>query len=104
MPAHYPLRYRATPHTTEQREAYAAERLQLLELAGSIDAEQRQLSNRLAEVRTRLAELRVVLWPRVDPRDIVRGFRQTRVNGPPAIPPVAPNALVVGGKHLRYIC
>ena len=41
------------------------------------------------------------MWPRVDPKDIVHGFRITRRGGPPPIPPVAPNAHPVWGKHLR---
>jgi hypothetical protein len=52
-------------------------------------------------VRTQLAELRVVMWPRVDPKDIVHGFRRTLRGGPSPIPPVAPNAKEVRGKQLR---
>jgi len=62
---------------------------------------QQALAVELAEVRTQLAELRVVMWPRVDPKDIVRGFRRTVRGGPPPIPREAPNAYPVSGKQLR---
>ena len=42
-----------------------------------------------------------VMWPRIEPNDIVQGFRHTRVNGPPPIPPVARNAHPVRGRELR---
>ena len=41
------------------------------------------------------------MWPRVEPKDIVHGFRVTHRGGPPPIPPVAPNAQPAAGKHLR---
>ena len=98
----YPMRYRRLPHTPELRAEYNAERAALVDRATQLDAEQRALAGQLAEVRTKMAELRVVMWPRVEPKDIVHGFRFTRVNGPPAIPREAPNALPLWGRHLRY--
>src|SRR5262249_49353271 len=69
--------------------------------AAELDDAQRALAVKLALVRTKLAELRVVMWPRVEPKDIVHGFRVTHRGGPPPIPPVAPNALGLWGRHLR---
>ena len=60
------------------------------------------LAEQLAAVRHQLASMRVVMWPRVEPKDIVYGFRFTRVNGPPPIPPIAPNAFPAQGKYVRY--
>jgi len=73
----------------------------LLARAAELDNAQRALAVELAIVRTQLAEKRVVMWPRVDRRDIVHGFRRTHRGGPPPIPPVAKNALALRGKHLR---
>src|SRR5262249_29737674 len=58
----------------------------------------------LASVGTKLAELGVVMWPRVEPNDIVHGFRVTHRGGPPPIPPEAPNAHPLWGRHLRSGC
>src|SRR5690242_5973610 len=55
----------------------------------------------MGAVRRQLAQLRVVMWPRIEPKDIVQGFRHTRVNGPAPIPPVARNAHPVRGRELR---
>jgi len=41
------------------------------------------------------------MWPRVDPKDIVHGFRVTHRGGPPPVPPVTPDAQPLRGKHLR---
>jgi hypothetical protein len=102
MPAiRYPTRYRVVPHGREAHVAFHAECMALLERARELDAAQRALAVELAEVRSQLAERRVVMWPRVEPKDIVRGFRRTLRGGPPPIPPVAPNAQPVGGKQLR---
>ena len=56
----------------------------------------------MADMRHELASMRVVMWPRVEPKDIVYGFRFTRVNGPPPIPPIAPNAFPAKGRYVRY--
>ena len=81
--------------------AFHAECAALLARATELDAaQQRACAIELAEVRTKLAELRVVMWPRVDPKDIVHGFRRTHRGGPPPIPPVAPNARPLRGKQL----
>ncbi|HEV7525827.1 MAG TPA: hypothetical protein VGP92_12730 [Acidimicrobiia bacterium] len=102
MPAvRYPTRYRTVAHGPGAFAAFHAECAILLDRATALDAAQRALSGELAEVRTRLAELRVVMWPRVDPKDIVHGFRRTHRGGPPPIPPEAPNALGLRGRHLR---
>ncbi len=102
MPAiRYPTRYRRLPHGPNAFTALHAECSALLDRATQLDAAQRVLSGELAEVRTQLAELRLVMWPRVDPKDIVHGFRVTLRGGPPPLPPVAPNALPLSGKHLR---
>ena len=85
--ARRPKRYRRSPHTPEEHAAFIAEQTALFELATELDAEQRKLAEHLADVRTKLAELRIVMWPRVEPKDIVHGFRYTRVGGPPPIPP-----------------
>ena len=102
MPAiRYPTRYRTVPHGHEAFVAFHAECAALLARATELDAAQQALAVELAEVRTQLAELRVVMWPRVDPKDIVRGFRRTVRGGPAPIPPEAPNAQPVSGKKLR---
>ncbi len=102
MPAvRYPTRYRKVPHGHEALVAFHAECAALLERATELDAAQQALAVELAEVRTKLAELRVVMWPRVDPKDIVHGFRRTVRGGPAPIPPVAPNAHPLHGRHLR---
>ncbi len=102
MPAiRYPTRYRKLPRGREESAVFLAEIAALLARADALDAQQQALSGQLAEVRTGLAEMRVVLWPRVDPKDIVHGFRVTRRGGPPPIPPIAPNAHPLVGKHLR---
>jgi hypothetical protein len=102
MPAiRYPTRYRRLPHGPHEFAAYHAECATLLDRATELDAAQRALACELAVVRTHLAELRVVMWPRVDPKDIVHGFRVTHRGGPPPVPPVAPGAQPLSGKHLR---
>ena len=45
-----------------------------------------------------LAAMRVVMWPRVEPKDIVHGYRVTHRGGPPPIPPVAPGAQPLVGQ------
>jgi hypothetical protein len=97
----YPTRYRTVPHGREAFVAFHAECLDLLQRATELDAAQQALAVELAEVRTKLAEMRVVMWPRVDPKDIVRGFRRTVRGGSAPIPPEAPNAQPVGGVALR---
>lgn len=102
MPAvRYPTRYRRLPHGPSGWAAFKTECGALLERATELDAAQRALAGELAEVRSQLAELRIVMWPRVDPKDIVHGFRRTYRGGPPPIPPVAPSAHPLHGKHLR---
>jgi hypothetical protein len=102
MPAiRYPTRYRTVPHGRDAFVAFHAECAALLARATELDAAQQALAVELAEVRTQLAELRVVMWPRVDPKDIVRGFRRTHRGGPAPVPPEAPNAQPVAGKQLR---
>jgi hypothetical protein len=97
----YPTRYRRLPCGPEEIALYLAEMDVLLDRAIALDQQQRALSAQLADVRTSLAEMRVVMWPSIDPKDIVHGFRVTRRRGPPPIPPVAPNAKPLAGKHLR---
>jgi hypothetical protein len=102
MPAaRRPSRYRDVPHSRAALIAFHAECDVLLRQAEALDAQQRALSIQLAEVRTQLAELRVVMWPRVDRPDFVHGFRRTHRGGPPPIPPTAPNAHPLRGRHLR---
>lgn len=102
MPAiRFPTRYRDRPRGPAEFRAFNSECKALLDRATELDAAQQALAVELAEVRTKLAEMRVVMWPRVEPKDIVHGYRITRRGGPPPIPPVAPNALPVWGKHLR---
>ncbi len=102
MPAiRYPTRYRRMPHGPAEFAAFRSECAALLARAGELDNAQQALGAQLAEVRTQLAEMRIVMWPRVDPKDIVHGFRRTRRGGPPPIPPVAPGAHPLVGKHLR---
>ncbi len=104
MPAiRYPTRYRTVPHGRAAFVALHAECTALLERARELDDAQRALAVALAEVRTQLAELRVVMWPRVEPKDIVHGFRRTHRGGPAPIPPEAPNALPARGRHLRSV-
>ena len=102
MPAiRYPTRYRRVPHGPREFAIFHAECAALLDRAAELDNAQQALAVRLADVRTQLAEMRVVMWPRVEPKDIVHGFRVTHRGGPPPIPPVAPNAQPLQGKHLR---
>jgi len=102
MPAiRYPTRYRRVPHGPREFAAFHAECAALLDRASELDAAQQALAVELADIRTNLAEMRVVMWPRVEPKDIVHGFRLTHRGGPPPIPPVAPNAHALLGKHLR---
>jgi hypothetical protein len=86
----------------EERAQHLADRADLLEQAHQIDRTQQQLAASMATVRAELARLRVVMWPQVEPKDIVYGFRTTRVTGPPPIPPIAPNAIPLRGKALRF--
>ena len=81
--------------------AFHAECAALLDQATALDDAQRALSVELADVRTKLAEMRIVMWPRVEPKDIVHGFRLTHRGGPPPIPPIAPERAPLEGKHLR---
>lgn len=97
----YPIRYRKFPHGPVEHAAFSAECHALLARATELDAAQQALAVELADVRTKLAELRVVMWPRIDRKDIVHGFRHTRRGGPPPIPPATPNALPLWGRHLR---
>lgn len=97
----YPTRYRELPHGPEGFAVFRAESSALLERATELDAAQRALAHELADVRTGLAELRIAMWPRIDPKDIVHGFRRTRRGGPPPIPPAAKNSLPLQGKSLR---
>ncbi|MCU1464450.1 MAG: hypothetical protein JWM72_378, partial [Actinomycetia bacterium] len=99
----YPMRYRRVPHGRAEFVAFHAECAALLARATELDAAQQALGGELAQVRTALAELRVVMWPRVDPRDIVHGFRVTHRGGPAPIPPEAPGARPVRGKDLRSV-
>jgi hypothetical protein len=99
----YPMRYRRVPHGRAEFVAFHAECAVLLDRAAELDAAQQALAVELAEVRTALAELRVVMWPRVDPQDIVHGFRVTRRGGPAPIPPEVQNALPIRGKALRSV-
>jgi hypothetical protein len=97
----YPRRYRRVACGPEERANFLAEQNALLERARTIDDAQQTLAGHMADIRTRLAHIRVVMWPRVEPKDIVQGFRYTRVNGPLPIPPVAKCAKAVGGRDLR---
>jgi hypothetical protein len=101
--ARVPRRYRQLPCGPQEREQYNRRRDELLARATELDAQQQALAVELADVRTALAELRVVLWPRVERKDFVRGFRYTRVKGPAPIPPEAPNARVLWGRDLRSV-
>jgi hypothetical protein len=94
-------RHRRPPRTPEEKASLLAERAELLERAKQIDAKQRTLAEEMGALRRQLAHLRVVMWPRIEPKDIVQGFRHTRVNGPAPIPPVARNAHQVRGRALR---
>jgi len=101
MSIQYPIRYRALPHGPAELAALRAECEALLERASQLDAAQQALAAELARVRTQLAERRLFMWPKVDRREIVHGFRVTLRGGPAPIPPEARNALPLSGKHLR---
>jgi hypothetical protein len=88
-------------HGPQEWAAFHSECAQLLHEANELDAAQRALAVQLGAVRSKLAELRCVMWPRVEPKDIVHGFRRTLRGGPPPIPPVARGAHPLEGKHLR---
>ncbi|HET9728362.1 MAG TPA: hypothetical protein VFR41_03025 [Acidimicrobiia bacterium] len=77
------------------------QRAELIARAHEIADAQEQLAFEMADVRTRLAEQRVIMWPRVERADLVRGFRLVRRNGPPPIPPPVRNATPLRGKQLR---
>ena len=97
-----PMRYRAVAcRTARGSSPRSTPSAPSCSRATQLDNAQRALACELAHVRTQLAELRVVMWPRVDPKDIVHGFRVTHRGGPPPVPPVAPNAQPLCGKHLR---
>ena len=89
MPAvRYPTRYRdRSARPRRIRRVPRRVRTPSSQRATELDAAQQALAVELAEVRTKLAEMRVVMWPRVDPKDIVHGFRRTLRGGPPPIPP-----------------
>src|SRR4029077_14724032 len=95
-----PRRYRRLPCGPAELAAYNAARDEVLARARVIDAAQQALARKMAEVRTDLAAIRLVMSPQVDEQDIVQGFRQTRVKGPAPIPPVAANAYPVHGRYL----
>jgi hypothetical protein len=97
----YPTSYRQIPRGPEAPAAIRAECDALFARATELDAAQRTLADELGDVRTQLAELHIVMWPRVDPKDLVHGFRFSYRGGPPAIPPVARTALPLSGNHLR---
>jgi hypothetical protein len=97
----FPTRRRRMPHGRKEFAALHAECAALLERAAELDAAQRALSRELAEVRSQLAHLNLVMWPRVDRHEIVHGFRVTLRGGPPPIPPIAPNAQPLRGRELR---
>jgi len=78
-----------------------AESATLFERATELDGAQQVLAVALGEVRTKLAEIHIVMWPAIEPKDFVHGFRFTRRGGPPPIPPVASTAWPLSGKHLR---
>ena len=102
MPAiRYPIRYRPLPHGPHALAALQRECTALLDQATELDAAQRALGVELAQVRTLLAENRLLMWPRIDRKEIVHGFRVTLRGGPPPIPPVAPGARPLVGKDLR---
>jgi hypothetical protein len=95
-------RHRPQPRTPQEHEIELRQRAALLDEAWHIDLEQRRLAERMGAVRSMLAYSRVVMWPRVEARDIVYGFRRTRVKGPPPIPPPAKDAYWVRGRALRF--
>ncbi|MDQ1478294.1 MAG: hypothetical protein QOE62_3523, partial [Actinomycetota bacterium] len=97
------MRYRRVPYGRAEFVAFHAQCARLLARATELDAAQQALGAELAQVRTELAELRVVMWPRVDPKDIVHGFRVTHRGGPAPIPPEAPGARGLRGKDLRSV-
>jgi len=102
MPAaRYPSRYRNPARGRDGIIAFNAECDELLRQAEVLDAQQQVIAAQLAEIRTKLAEMRVVMWPPIEPKDIVHGFRRTRRGGPPPIPPTAPRAVALHGRHLR---
>lgn len=96
--AKYPTRHRRLPHEPHVYAALSVECEVLFDRATELDNAQRALSDELADVRTQLAELRVVMWPSIDGKDIVHGFRLTRRGGPPPIPPVAARGRSLMGK------
>jgi hypothetical protein len=97
----YPTSYRQIPRGPQAWAGIRAECDALFARATELDAAQRELADELGDVRTQLAELHIVMWPRVDPKDLVHGFRFTYRGGPPAVPPVARTALSLSGNHLR---
>ncbi len=97
----YPIRYRPLPHGPHALARLYTECVALLDRATELDTAQQALAGELAHVRTQLAEHRLVMWPRIDRRAIVHGFRVTLRGGPAPIPPVVPNARPLSGKHLR---
>jgi hypothetical protein len=82
----YPIRYRQIPHGPDAFKALHAEGAALLDRATELDAAQQALAAQLADVRTQLAELRIVMWPHIDFKNLAHGFRRTRRSGPAPIP------------------
>jgi hypothetical protein len=98
----YYQRYRRPANTPEAMAALERERRVLLNEASDIDHQQRALAEAMADVRSKLASNRVIMWPRVEPRDIIYDFRRKMRGGPPPIPPPARNAHWVRGRALWF--
>jgi hypothetical protein len=98
----YYQRYRRPANPPDARAALERERRALLHQASDIDRQQRVLAEAMGDIRSKLASNRVIMWPRVEPRDIVHDFRRKMRGGPPPIPPPARNAHWVRGRALRF--
>ena len=90
-PVRYPTRYRTLPHgPAELRRLPRRVRTRCSPAPPSSTPRNKPSPASWPTSAPKLAELRVVMWPRIDRKDIVHGFRRTRRGGPPPIPRVAP--------------
>ena len=96
-----PQRPPAHERFAPRRPDIAARRAALLARAHHLAAAQHDLACQMAEVREDLAVLRAVMWPELD-HHLIQGFRHTTDNGPPPLPPPAPNATPLRAAALRY--
>jgi hypothetical protein len=95
------MHIRERPLDRHDRQQLVERRAHLIDEAEALDADHGRSARRMAHLRQELGRLRTVLWPARDGRGW-RGFRRPRVGGPLPVGPVAPDALPIRGRSLRY--